>query len=53
MNLSDLGADITLMAGGLAGLAITTVAILRDLGAMWSRVMPTDTVPAEPVSSTT
>jgi hypothetical protein len=51
MNPSELGADITLMAGGLAGLAVTTVAILRDLGAMRSRMMPAAAVPAEPVSA--
>lgn len=50
MNVSELGADITLMAGGLAGLAITSIAILRDLGSTRSRMTPTEIVPTPPVA---
>ena len=46
--MSELGLDITLMAGGFAGLAITTIAILRDLGAMQSNLTPTVIVTTPP-----
>lgn len=51
--MSELGLDITLMVGGIAGLAITTFAIFRDLSSTQSRVMPTTAVPTEPASSAT
>ena len=51
--MSELGMDLTLMAGGIAGLAITAIAIFRDLAAAQRRVIPTQTAPAELVSSAT